>query len=183
MKKILYLVFCMFFSIGVARAGDFGPLVEEAKAAYEKGAKAEAAMKLKESLLSIWDEVPLSVTEARLVSDHKAYSTRANNVYAPGETIYITSRLLGYKLKKVGDLYKINVVTDFYVVSEDGSVLGGQKRFADFGLDSPFPVTDFRMDLTYTISGAPPGTYEIQTIIHDKNSGKETEFTKKIQIK
>lgn len=183
MKKIIFFLICIFFSIGVARAEGFGSLVDEAKAAYENGAKADAAMKLKESLLSIWDEIPLSVRDARLVSDLKTYSTRNNNVYDPGETIYITSRLLGYKLKKVGEVYKINVVTDFFVAGEDGTVLGGQKKFADFGLDSPLPVTDFRLDLTYTISGAPSGTYEIQTIIHDKNSGKETEFTKKIQIK
>jgi hypothetical protein len=60
--------------------------------------------------------------------------------------------------------------------------LGGKQNFGKFDLQTPLPVTDFRLDLTYTLTGAPPGAYVLQTVIHDKNSGKSTRFEEKITI-
>jgi hypothetical protein len=44
-------------------------------------------------------------------------------------------------------------------------------------------MTDFTLDLAYTLSGASEGIYNLQTTVNDKNSGKSTKFVTKIEIK
>jgi hypothetical protein len=61
-------------------------------------------------------------------------------------------------------------------------VLGGAQEFGKFNIESFIPTIDFRLDLTYTLTDAPPGVYKIQTVIHDKNSDKLTDFVKTIKI-
>jgi hypothetical protein len=165
-----------------AQRGDFNAAVEQAKASYNAGDKLAAVEKLKEAVLSLWDEVPLTVKNVRLVKDTETYATRPTDVYAAGEPILMAAQLLGYKLKKVGEIYSIDIVTDFYVSDEKGEVLGGVDEFGKFGISSFIPTTDFRLDLTYTLTGAPPGAYNLQTIIHDKNSDKTIKFTRRIRI-
>jgi len=182
MKFWLVLTMAVLFCSGMAHAGDFDSLVNQAKTAYNAGDKLAAVEKLKESVLSIWDEVPLTVKNARLVKDSETYATRSTAVYAAGEPILMAAQLMGYKLKKLGEIYSIDIVTDFYVSDEKGEVLGGSDGFGKFSISSFIPTTDFRLDLTYTLTGAPPGVYNLQTIVHDKNSDKTTKFTKQIKI-
>jgi hypothetical protein len=183
MKKVSALLVLMIFCSGVVQAADFGSLVDKAKGDYQAGKKLEAVEKLKDAVLSIWDELPLTVKNVRLVTDQEKYTTRPNDVYRSGEKIYIACQLLGYKLKKAGDAYSIDVVTDFLVLDEGGKVLGGVQEFGKFSLVSFIPTTDFRLDLTYTLTDAPAGVYQLQTVINDKNSNKSTKFTQKIRIK
>ena len=86
-------------------------------------------------------------------------------------------------MKKVGDSYNINITTDFLVYDDAGKVLGGQKGVLKFDDISPIPMTDFSLDLTYTLTGATPGTYKFETIVNDRNSGKSTKFENKIEIR
>jgi len=182
MKNRLFLFAFMFFCSHGAYAGNFDSLVEQAKTDYNNGNNLQAVQNLKESVLSIWDKVPLTVTNARLVIDTKNYDTRASNIYRSGEPMLIFAQLIGYKLKPVGEMYDISIVTDFYVSDKEGKVLGGLQEFGKFNITSPLPVTDFRLDLTYTLTDAPPGPYRIQTVIHDKNSNKTTKFVQEIRI-
>lgn len=76
----------------------------------------------------------------------------------------------------------ISIVTDFYVADDTGKVLGGAQGFGKFEISSFLPTTDFRLDLTYTLTEAPPGNYSIQTVVRDENSDKVTNFTKTIRI-
>jgi hypothetical protein len=138
---------------------------------------------LKKALLSIWEEVPLTAGNIRLVLDTKDYTTKKNNVYRKGEPIYITAQIFGYQLKKVGDSYHINITTDFLVLDDAGKILGGQQEVLKFDDISPIPITDFSLDLTYTLTGAPAGIYKFQTTVNDKNSAKSTKFDTKIEIK
>ena len=99
------------------------------------------------------------------------------------EPIYITSQIFGHKLVKVGDGYKVNISTDFLVIDDTGNVLGGQQNVYSLENISAIPMTDFTLDLTYTLSGASEGIYNLQTTVNDKNSGKSTKFVTKIEIK
>ena len=168
--------------ISQAHAGSFSSLADEAKKSYSEGNKIEAIKKLKSAVQSIWDEIPLTVINARLVKDTKSYAIRDNNSYPSGQTIHITSQLLGYKLKKVREAYTINITVDFYVLDEKGKKLGGKENFAKLIRQKAIPITDFDMDFRYTIS-YPKGIYDIRTIIHDQNSGKTTTFTMRIEIR
>lgn len=183
MKRLLALLVLAMFCSGVAQAVDFGATVDQAKADYQAGKKVEAVEKLKDAILSVWDELPLTVTNVRLVTDQEKYTIRPNDVYHSGEKIYIACQLLGYKLKKAGDAFSIDIVTDFLVLDEGGKVLGGVQEFGKFSLVSFIPTTDFRLDLTYTLTDAPAGVYQLQTVINDKNSNKSTKFIQKVRIK
>lgn len=165
-----------------AYGGDLRPLMDKAGAAYGRGDSLEAVQTLKQAVLAVWEQVPLTATEIRFVHDRETYAIRPDAAYKSKEPIYLTANLLGYGLRKAGDLYFINIVTDFYLLSDSGKVLGGLQDFGKFDLSSPYPVTDFRLDLTYTVS-APPGEYRIQTVIRDRNSGKNTRFARKIVIR
>jgi len=160
----------------------FSGLVDSAQAAYAKGNTAETVIHLKEAILSIWDEVPLTARDVRLVEDPESYVTRADNVYSAGEPIHITCQILGHKLERIADTYRIEISTDFMLADEAGNILGGQKNFFKFDNTSPIPIIDFTLDLTYTLSGAKPGTYELQTTLKDLNSSKRTDFETGIRI-
>lgn len=162
---------------------DFASLIDAADKSYRTGKRIETAENLKKAVLSIWDEIPLTVRNVRLVSDTKNYATKKNNIYRKGEPIYITSQIFGHKLKKIGDSYHINIAADFLVSDDAGKVLGGQKNVIQFNNISPIPMTDFSLDLTYTLTGAPSGIYNIQTTVNDKNSTHSTKFENKIEIR
>jgi len=165
-----------------AAAGSFQALLKDADKSYLSGNKLEAVEKLKQAALAIWDEVPLTIKNIRLVEDTEIYVTRKSNTYSSGENIYITGQMFGYKLKRVGGGYSINITTDMYIL-QDGKVLAGQQDFGKFEFISPIPNTEFRLDLTYWLTDAPAGVYDIQTIIHDQNSGESTKFTMQIKIR
>ena len=191
MKKCLLVLGLVFFLCSLTYAQGFtslvdkkaGELADEAEKAYKAGDKIKAVEKLKEAVLLIWNEIPLTVKNIRLVTDYKSYASRHNNIYRAGEPINITCQLLGYKLKKIGEAFSINIITDFYVIDKENKILAGKQSFGKFGLVTPLPTTDFRLDLDYTLTGAPNGIYNIKTVIHDQNTGERTEFTKKIEIR
>jgi hypothetical protein len=183
MKRLLALIVSVIFCCGIVPAADFNGMVDQAKANYQAGKKVEAVESLKDAVLAIWDEIPLTVRNVRLITDQEKYATRPTDVYRSGEKIYIACQLLGYKMKKAGDAYSIDVVTDFLVLDEAGKVLGGVQEFGKFSLVSFIPTTDFRLDLTYTLTDAPAGVYQLQTVINDKNSNKSTKFIQKVRIK
>jgi outer membrane protein OmpA-like peptidoglycan-associated protein len=162
---------------------EFTALLDAANTSYSEGIKIETVDKLKMAVRSVWDEVPLTVRHVRLVSDPKNYTSKKNNIYGKDEPIYITSQIFGHKLKEVGDGYKTSITTDFLVLDDAGNVLGGQQDVYKFDHISPIPVTDFSLDLTYTLTGAPEGTYNLQTTVNDKNSGKTTKFETMIEIR
>jgi len=162
---------------------DFTALVDAAAKANSMGDRIGAVENLKKAILCIWDDVPLTARNIRLVSDLKNYASKKDNVYGKGETIYITSQLLGHGLKKIGDSYQINITTDFLVLDETGKVLGGQEEVYKFDHTSPIPNSEFSLDLTYTLTGLPGGVYKIQTKINDKNAAKSTKFENIIEIR
>ena len=101
---------------------DFNRLINSAQKSNNVGDRIEAVEYLKKAILSIWDDVPLTARNIRLVSDLKNYTSKKNNVYRKGETICLTSQIFGHRLKKHGDSYEINITTDFLVLDETGTV-------------------------------------------------------------
>jgi len=68
-------------------------------------------------------------------------------------------------------------------LDENGKVLGGQEEVYKFNHISAIPNTDFLLDLTYTLTGLPSGTYKIQTKINDQISAKSTTFENIIELR
>lgn len=165
-----------------AGSGSFQSLLKQAEKAYFDGKKLEAVEKMKLAVLDIWNEVPLTVKNVRLVEDTKTYVPRKNNIFGSGEKMHFNAQMFGYKLKRVGGAYAINITTDVYFL-RDGEILTGQQNFGKFEIISPLPNTEFRIDLTYWLTDAPPGDYDVQTVVHDQNSGQSTKFTTQITMK
>ena len=163
-------------------SGSFQLLLKEAEKSYNGGNKLEAVEKLKQAVLGIWDEVPLTVKNVRLVEDTKTYVIRKNKAFGSGEKIHINAQIFGYELKRVGEAYSINLTTDVYFL-QGGEILTGQQNFGKFEFISPTPNTEFRMNLTYWLTDAPAGIYDVQTVVHDQNSGQSTKFTTQIEMK
>jgi len=163
-------------------ASDFDSLIESAVFLHKKGNRLGTVKKLKEALLVIWDKVPFTVSNVRLVNDIKDYVPRTNNIYRNGETIYITCQIFGYKMKKIGEMYNISIKTDMSLLDEKGRVLIDRKNYSNFDNKSNIPNTDFTVNLNYTFTDASKGIYDLKTVIYDANSGKSAQFTKKIEI-
>ncbi len=159
----------------------FDALIEDAREAYHSGTNLEAAKNLKKAILCLWNEIPLTAQNPRLVKDQETYQTNKNHKYRLGEPIFVSCQILGHTFKQVGESYAINITTDVLFV-KNGQVVAGQQGFGRFDHISPIPNTEFTLDLTYRLSEAPKGKYEIQTMIHDKNSEKSTGFTNQIEI-
>ncbi|MFC1884483.1 hypothetical protein ACFL2O_06920 [Thermodesulfobacteriota bacterium] len=201
MKKIILLIVLILISFSLgdnifaevkdhpvikpapgSASASFPSMLKEAEELYLEGKKFEAVKKAKEAVLHIWNEIPLTVEDVRIVKDQKQYVPRQNNSFGSGEKIYITAEIFGYVLKRFGGAYSINISTDVYFI-QGGNVIAGQQNFGKFELITPIPSTEFRLDLTYWLTDAPAGVYDVQTVVHDKNSGKNTKFTTRIKIK
>lgn len=165
-----------------AVSGSFPLLLKDAEKSYLGGNPLEAVDKLQQAILDIWDEVPLTIKNVRLVEDMKTYVPRKNNTFGSGEKMHINAQIFGYQLKPVGGAYSIDITTDVYFL-QGGEILTGQQNFGKFELMTPLPNTAFRLDLTYWLTGAPAGVYEVQTVVHDQNSGQSTKFTTQIEMK
>lgn len=183
MKKYLFTLILILFLCSLTYAGGFDSLVNEAKKSQSAGDALKSVVKLKEAILSIWNEVPLTVRNVRLVTDTENYTPKDSNIYAPGEHIYIILELLGYKIKKIGNLYNVNIATDLYVLDEEDNIIAGKQGFIKFNIKTYIPNTEFKLDLDYMLTDATKGIYNLQTVIHDLNSNKKTKFTKKIEIR
>jgi hypothetical protein len=162
--------------------GDFATLVDAAVRYHGQGKNIETVETLRKAILSIWDDVPLTVRNIKLISEPDNYALKKNNIYQKGEPIYITSQIYGHKMKIVGDSYHINITTDFLLLDKNGKVLAGQEGAYTFDHISPIPKFDFSLDLTYTFSGLTPGTYKIQTTVNDNNSANSKKFENIIEI-
>ncbi len=163
-------------------SSEFEALLDAAVVSYKEGDRVEAVDNLKKGVLSIWDEVPLTIKNVRLVEDMKTYETRKNSTFGSGEKMYFIAHLVGYKMKPVGDSYSINITTDVYFLRE-GEILAGQQNFGKFELISPIQKTDFQLELTYWLTDAPSGDYDVQTVVHDQNSGQSTKFTTQVKMR
>jgi len=182
MKKIVVALCAVLLLSGLAYAQDLDSLVNEAKQSYQAQDKVGAAQKLKEAVLSIWDELPLTAVNARLNSD-KNFTPKSDNVFASGEPMYVSAEILGAKIMKQGGIYKLSVACDFQFLDENGNVMFGKDDFGKFDVVSPMPNTEFYLNLTYKVTGAPKGKYKLQTVVRDLNSSKSTKFAKDIEIK
>ncbi len=178
MRKVFAVVFFIVFAMGVvsAHGSDFVQSINKAKDLYLTDHATEAAMKAQEGVRQLWQEIPFSVGNVRLVENLTDYRNKNGNTYSGEDKIYLTSQIFGHNIRRTGDSYMINVAVDFLVKTPEGKVLGGINDILQYNRITPIPVTDFYLNLTYSLGKAPAGTYIIQTTVRDLNSQKSTRF-------
>lgn len=177
---VLSVIFVLL-AVSPSFAKDFNSSLEDARTAYQAGDNLTAFKSLRQSIFSVWDNIPLTVLDAELVTDQSSYTPKDSNVYSSGDNIYIVCQVVGYNIKKKHSLNNINIASDFRVLDKEENVLMEKNDFATFDIATPFPNTEFKMDFNYTLN-APPGKYILQTELRDQNSDKATEFNKTIVI-
>ena len=61
---------------------------------------------------------------------------------------------------------------DFEVLDAKGVVVGRQDRFGVFRFSSRSRLQDIYVNLSASMTGAPPGAYQVRFTLHDLNSPK-----------
>jgi hypothetical protein len=172
---------------GWAMAGDIKALLERAAKEADQGKAFEAAATLRQALMEVWALKPLSIKGAVLVQEEASgygqYTPRQGNVYKGGEPILIYAEPVGYRFKRQGENYLFGFSADFAILSEEGKVLAGQRDFNKWEFRSREPMFEVYVNLTYNLTGAPPGKYLIETTFNDSFSDGKVSFKLPIVIK
>ena len=171
---------------GPALAADLPALLEQAAAQHAAGDAAALVATLREALHGAWLEAPLHVRTAVLARDsgrgYGLHRPREDNRYAPGESILIYVEPVGYGYRRDGETWRFGFDTDLLVLDEAGKVLGGQEDMMRVELESRNPVTEFNLDLTYTLTGLAPGVYVLRTTLRDRYSDERVSFENEVEI-
>ena len=191
MKKIMLaaaLVLVACYSLSAYAAGPVTQLLEESQQAHQAGNKSLAVIKMQEALEMLWQDADIWVAKSVLIANKASgfgiYNKRADNVYKAGQPILVYVEPMGYnhRLRQDGK-YEFGVISDFIVKRPSGEILGGKKNVARMVLVSSRPNQEMFLNLTYRLSGAPPGKYVIETVLHDVVSNKMVSIDNEIEIK
>lgn len=155
---------------GTALADPMDDLVKAQNAAYEA-----------------WAKVPLTEQKVAFISGpsegYGMYTERDGNVFKPGEPIITYVEPIGFGWKELPkDMYEINLVVDFAVATEDGTIIGGQKGFSKTVFQSHVANTELKLDLTLNLSNAPAGKYTVTYTIHDMSADQSSSFDQTFEI-
>jgi hypothetical protein len=131
------------------------------------------------ALLEAWDKTPLSVRRALFETDRAEgfgqYKERSSNAFKPGEKLVAYVEPVGYGWKETSPgSYEFGFDVDFLIESPDQKLLAGQENFAKLVLNSHAKNREFKLNLTMSVSGAPPGDYILEDRLRDVTGDKAT---------
>lgn len=118
----------------------------------------------------VWDETPLALDSALLVegpaTGFGGYVPRRDQVYTPGETIYIYAEPRAFGYGKNGRLHTINLVFDLLLLDDTGEALFQQDEFGAFNFQSHLRNKEvmFNADISADL---PPGAYTLTIMVRD----------------
>ena len=183
MYKTLLVAAVGFFllaSPATSQAEDFRQYVKEAQQEYGAGDFINVQRALRGAMMAISNEAPLSVHYFDPVTEDAPnfanFTVRKNNVYNVDEPILLYAEPMGYAFYHEGDILQFGFEADFELMDSSGKILGGQKEFQSWVIDSKAPTVDFFMNLTYTFTGLGPGKYTVRTTLHDLVDQEQTSF-------
>jgi len=175
-RSFAILVVLAVGCLGSAQAADLKELLGTAGQQAEQGQNAKAVETLRQALAQAWAKAPLGVRRAVLVNKKaqafSRYQPRKDNAYSGQEPVVIYVEPMGYKFKRQGDFFNFGFSVDFAFLSSEGKVLAGQRGFGKWSFDAREPAFECFLNLTYTLTGVPPGKYAIETTLHDIHGGQ-----------
>jgi len=161
-------------------------MLKEAQTNYEQGKYFDSYMKLRAASLDVWSKCPLTLHNVHFVVDEPAafgmYNPRPNAVFKRGEIIRVYMEPIGFTIKQQGGFKQFSLSTDFNILDAEGNVLAGKRNFGTFPFKSRSHITQFMLNLTYTLTGAEPGKYKIETVVRDNFSPKRASIIQDIEI-
>jgi hypothetical protein len=168
-----------------ASAADVATLIERARTAAREKDPGRTVIALEEALQEARRAAPLLAHPFVIVSDKAAfygnYTPRKDAVFQGDEPMrfYLEPKNLVYPRNAEG-FYTPGLAIDLEVRDAAGTVVGGQERFGVFPFTSRSPLQDIFANLEVSMTGAPPGEYEVRFILHDMNSAKTATVSRRI---
>ncbi|WP_299443566.1 hypothetical protein [uncultured Rhodospira sp.] len=168
--------------IGDGARAQSGNAAAEARAAVARAAEsvtagrpAEAVEALREATLAVWSAAPFDLTRVEATTEvaagFRAFTPREPGPYAAGETLHLYIEPIGLAYEFEDGVYTLGMTADFLVLDTDGTVLGGQRNFADVPFSFHAPSTRVYMTMSLGTERLPAGDYVIQLTVHDAVAG------------
>ena len=136
---------------------------------------------VREGLVAVWDELPLSVRNVELVDGTPRglgqYERRTSRTYKPDEPVIVYAELYGYGVTLPANGGYIRELTaDLALVDASGAVRANQVAF--WTSSETFEVRPLEMHLSFSagLSAFPPGDYTLRFTVHDAAGGKQASF-------
>ncbi len=167
---------------------DIATPVKKAQDAAGAGNALEALDALDDAAATIYEKMPLTVRRALFVAEEAqgfgVFNPRDTNVYDASKPLLVYAELAGYGWRPSGDIYRVELVLDFDLLSKEGQSLVSQRAFNRITTASRARNRDFWFPVSYNFSsGIEPGDYVIRTIVRDVVSQKQTQFDLPFTIK
>jgi len=155
---------------------------EDARAAVARAAErvtagqpAEAVEALREAMLAVWSAAPLDLVMVAQATGqatgYRDYMPRDSAPYAAGEPLYVYIEPIGLRYEVADGVYTMGLAADFLVLNQDGTILGGQRNFADFPFTFHVPSTAVYMTASFQTDNLPPADYVLQLTVRDTVGG------------
>ena len=136
---------------------------------------------VRDALIAVWDELPLSVRNATLVEGTPRgfgqYERRSGNSFKPDEAVTVYAELYGYGVTtRASGGYIRSLSADLALVDATGAVRANQIGF--WSSEDVFEARPLEMHLSFsaTLSAFPPGDYTLRFTVHDTQFGEQTSF-------
>lgn len=166
---------------------ELDPLLARARAAAGRRDYPAAIEALQKALEEARRAAPLAIEKFMLVEEpaksYGAYVPRKGAEFRGGEELhfYLEPKNLVYP-KSADGTYKPAFDVGFEIVDKDGKTVATQERFGSFQFTSQSALQDIYVNLHVTLTGAPPGAYEIRFKVTDQNSAKTGTVKQAIKI-
>ena len=161
------------FEAGFARFGE----------AMDRADYAGALKALRASFETFRERSPLLLENVKFVTNDSAsfgiYDPRPDDRFAAGEVIYLYVEPVGQTLAPLGDgRSEFGFAADFSLEDDGGTVLGGQKDFANPKFSSWNANTEIALTFNFSFSGLKPGRYKLLLTVRDAHSSKSASIEK-----
>ncbi len=163
--------------------------LEQVEALIGEGASREAMQEARALYLDLSDRAGFAISRTVLTTapapGFAAYEPRPDSVFPQGAPIHVYLELTGAKSLQRLDLdgvSELQFVVDFAVFSPEGAQLTDVMRMGEVQMPSRSRGIDVFLELTYNLTGAPPGDYVLWTEITDAISGASEQFELPVTI-
>lgn len=161
--------------------------LEQVEALIGEGASREAMQEARALYLDLSDRAGFAISRTVLTTapapGFAAYEPRPDSVFPQGAPIHVYLELTGASSRQRSDgVSELLFVADFAVFSPEGTQLTDVMRMGEVPMPSRSRGIDVFLELTYNLTGAPPGDYVLWTEITDAISGASEQFELPVTI-
>jgi hypothetical protein len=172
---------------GPAAAQTLSDKSTEAEGLVAAGKFADALAALDEASRLVWDQAPLGCRRSLWVAEKASgfgdYNPRETDIFSSGEAMLVYAEPIGFGWRKSGEIWHAELVADIVIHSKDGGEIYHQSDFARLPVASRARIREFFVDLTYTLTGIPAGSYLLDTVLRDTNTAKQGTCTLPFEIR